>query len=244
MKLTMRTSGKGAPDELPKSGGEGEREKDEFAEQRRAMVDEQIRERGVGSPRVLEALLTVPRHKFVPEESVSAAYADQPLPIGEGQTISQPFMVAVMTEALELTESERVLEVGTGSGYQAAVLSLMAREVFTVESNASLAIAARRRLARLGYTNVHVHAGDGTLGLPELAPFDAIVVTAAAPKIPPPLVEQLAEGGRLVIPVGQVEHQELLQVRKTGGQMTSRVLHYCRFVPLVGRHGWRSQLQG
>jgi len=238
----MRTNGKGAPDELPKSGGA--QETDDFAELRRAMVEEQIRERGVSSPRVLEALLTVPRHKFVPEESASAAYADQPLPIGEGQTISQPYMVAVMTEALELTGTERVLEIGTGSGYQAAVLSLLAREVYTVESNTALAIAARQRLARLGYINVHVHAGDGTLGLPELAPFDAIVVTAAAPRIPPPLIEQLAEGGRLVIPVGQADHQELLQVRKTGGQAISRVLHYCRFVPLVGRYGWRHELQG
>ena len=215
-----------------------------FARLRRAMVEEQIRERGIGSPRVLEALLAVPRHKFVPEESAGAAYADQPLPIGEGQTISQPYMVAVMTEAMELTGSERVLEVGTGSGYQAAVLSLLAREVYTVESVSSLAIVARRRLARLGYLNVHVHAGDGTLGLPEFAPFEAIVVTAAAPKIPPPLVEQLAEGGRLVIPVGQADHQELLQVRKAGGEAFSRVLHYCRFVPLVGRHGWRHQLHG
>ncbi len=240
----MRTNGKGAPDELPNSGDEGAQETADFAELRRAMVDEQIRERGVSSPRLVEALLAVPRHRFVPEESVSAAYADQPLPIGQGQTISQPYMVAVMTEALELTGSERVLEVGTGSGYQAAVLSLLAREVYTVESNTSLAMAARRRLARLGYANVHVHAGDGTLGLPELAPFDAIVVAAAAPKTPPPLIEQLAEGGRLVIPVGQADHQELLQVRKTGGQTTSRVLHYCRFVPLVGRYGWRHELLG
>ena len=210
----------------------------DFAELRRQMVDEQIRERGIGSPRVLEALLAVPRHLFVPAESMSAAYADQPLPIGEGQTISQPFMVAAMTDALELCGNECVLEVGTGSGYQAALLSLLAAEVYTIESHASLALAARERLELLGYSNVHAHAGDGTLGLPAAAPFNAIVVTAAAPRIPSPLVEQLAEGGRLVIPVGRPDQQELLQVRKTGGQTTSRVLHYCRFVPLVGRHGW------
>lgn len=216
----------------------------DFAELRRAMVDEQIRERGITSPRLLEVLLAVPRHEFVPEGSVSAAYADQPLAIGEGQTISQPFMVAAMTDALELTGTERVLEVGTGSGYQAAVLSLLAAEICSVETHESLAVAARDRLARLGYTNVHVFCGDGTLGWADAAPFDAIVVTAAAPGIPPPLVEQLAEGGRLIIPVGPSDQQELLQVRKTRGQTTSHVLHYCRFVPLVGRHGWRSQLHG
>jgi protein-L-isoaspartate(D-aspartate) O-methyltransferase len=242
--LAMSASNKDTPDESPKPGDETPEEAKELAGRRRAMVEEQIRGRGVGSPRLLEALLTVPRHKFVPEESIGAAYADQPVPIGEGQTISQPYMVAVMTEALELTGTERVLEVGTGSGYQAAVLSLLAREIYSVESHAALAVAARRRLARLGYRNVYVHAGDGTLGLPEFALFDAIVVTAAAPKIPPPLLEQLAEGGRMVIPVGQSENQELLQVRKVGGETTSRVLHYCRFVPLVGRHGWRHQLRG
>ncbi len=236
----MMTNDKATPSK-PAAGG---RPTAEFAEQRLSMVAEQIRERGVGSPRLLEAMLAVPRHLFVPEEYMAGAYTDQPLPIGEGQTISQPFMVAAMTEALELSGSERVLEVGTGSGYQAAVLSLLAAEVYTVESHASLALAARRRLARLEYLNVHVHTGDGTLGLPAAAPFDAIVVTAAAPGVPPPLVEQLAEGGRLVIPVGHSDQQELLQVRKTGGQTTSRVLHYCRFVPLVGRYGWRQPLHG
>lgn len=211
-----------------------------YAGQRRAMVEEQIRDRGVHSPRVLEAMLGVPRHLFVPEDSLAGAYSDQPLPIGEGQTISQPYMVAVMTEALELKGDERVLEVGTGSGYQAAVLSLLAAEVYTVENHASLALAAQRLLAQLGYTNVHVHAGDGTLGFPGAAPYGGIVVTAAAPRIPPPLVEQLAEGGRLVIPVGQADQQELLQVRKTGGKTTSSLLHYCRFVPLVGRYGWQN----
>jgi protein-L-isoaspartate(D-aspartate) O-methyltransferase len=236
----MDTNGKAA---LSKSAGGGQVTAD-FAQLRRSMVDEQIRERGIGSPRLLEAMLAVPRHEFVPAEHISGAYADQPLPIDEGQTISQPFMVAAMTDALELIGSERVLEVGTGSGYQAALLSLLAAEVHTVETHASLAVAARRRLARLGYSNVHVYISDGTLGLPAAAPFDAIVVTAAAPRVPPPLIEQLAEGGRLVIPVGQADQQELLQVRKSGGKTTSRVLHYCRFVPLVGRYGWRNQLQG
>ena len=234
----MTTSGKSGPHRTATKRCEREAE---FARQRRAMVEEQIRERGVSSAPVLEAMLAVPRHEFVPTELVDEAYRDQPLAIGEGQTISQPFMVAAMTEALELTGIERVLEIGTGSGYQSAVLSLLAREVYTVESNATLALAARERLERLGYANVHVHAGDGTLGLPEAAPFEAIVVTAAAPRVPPPLVEQLAEGGRLVIPVGEAESQELLQVRKTGGDTPWRALHYCRFVPLIGRHGWRGR---
>jgi protein-L-isoaspartate(D-aspartate) O-methyltransferase len=211
-----------------------------FVEERRAMVEEQIRRRGSFSNRVLEALRAVPRHEFVPLESLSNAYTDQPLPIGGGQTISQPFMVAAMTEALALDGTERVLEVGTGSGYQAAVLSLLAREVHSIESQAALAQAAAERLSRLGYANVHVHAGDGTLGLPEEAPFDAIMVTAAAPHIPPALVEQLRDGGRLVIPVGEAHQQELVQLRKAGGQISRRVLHHCRFVPLVGRDGWKS----
>jgi protein-L-isoaspartate(D-aspartate) O-methyltransferase len=167
------------------------------------------------------------------------AYSDQPLPIGEGQTISQPFIVAAMAEALELEGHERVLEVGTGSGYETAVLSLLAAEVYSVEVHESLAAAAEKKLASLGYRNVHLRTGDGSLGWPELAPFEGIVVTAAAPRVPPPLVQQLADGGRLVIPVGPTEHQELRQVKKIGGRTTERLLHYCRFVPLIGRHGWR-----
>ncbi|HEV8384629.1 MAG TPA: protein-L-isoaspartate(D-aspartate) O-methyltransferase [Candidatus Acidoferrales bacterium] len=210
----------------------------ELAEQRREMVEEQIRDRGVRDPRVLDAMLRVPRHEFVPEDFVPGAYADQPLPIGEGQTISQPFMVAAMTQALELQGHERVLEIGTGSGYQAAVLAVLAREVYSVENLASLAAVAQARLVRLGYDNVQVHSGDGTLGWPAAAPYDAIMVTAAAPHVPSPLVEQLAEGGRMVIPVGSAAEQELLRVRKTEGRITSETLHYCRFVPLLGRHGW------
>lgn len=203
------------------------------------MVEKQIRRRGVGSPRVLEAMLAVPRHEYVPAVFQADAYADKPLPIGGGQTISQPFIVAAMAEALCLNGDERVLEVGTGSGYQAAVLSLMAREVYSVESHTPLALAAQERLTRLGYTNVHVHNGDGSLGFAECAPYDAILVTAAAPEIPPLLAPQLREGGRLVIPVGSRESQELLQVRKEAGKLCSRALFDCRFVPLLGRYGWQ-----
>jgi len=212
---------------------------DEFAAARRAMVEDQVRRRGVASPRVLEAMLYVPRHEFVPAEFQADAYADKPLPIGEGQTISQPFMVGAMTEALELTGSERVLEIGTGSGYQAAVLSLLAQEVISIESHTSLALSAQERLARLGYGNVHVHNGDGSLGFADSAPYDAILITAAAPEIPPLLASQLCDGGRLVIPVGSQENQELLQARKEGGVLHTRALFDCKFVPLLGRYGWR-----
>jgi protein-L-isoaspartate(D-aspartate) O-methyltransferase len=212
---------------------------DEFAVARRAMVEDQVRRRGVASPQVLEAMLSVPRHEFVPAEFQADAYADKPLPIGEGQTISQPFMVGAMTEALELNGSERVLEVGTGSGYQAAVLSMLALEVISIESHTSLALAAQERLVRLGYANVHVHNGDGSLGFIDAAPYDAILITAAAPEIPPLLAGQLRDGGRLVIPVGSQENQELLRARKVGDVLHTRVLFDCKFVPLLGRYGWR-----
>jgi protein-L-isoaspartate(D-aspartate) O-methyltransferase len=212
---------------------------DEFAAARRAMVEDQVRRRGVASPRVLEAMLSVPRHEFVPAEFRADAYADKPLPIGEGQTISQPFMVGAMTAALELTGSERVLEIGTGSGYQAAVLSMLAQEVISIESHTSLALAAQERLERLGYANVHVHNGDGSLGFADSAPYDAILITAAAPEIPPLLASQLCDGARLVIPVGSQENQELLQARKVGDVLHTRALFDCKFVPLLGRYGWR-----
>src|ERR1700676_756629 len=170
---------------------------DPSAAERRMMIETQIRKRGVSSVRVLEAMAAVPRHEFVPLKFRNEAYADKPLPIGEGQTISQPYMVAAMTEALELTGSERVLEIGTGSGYQAAVLSLLASEVISVESHTSLALSAQKRLTDLGYLNVHVHNGDGSVGFADAAPYDAILVTAGAPEIPPVLVGQLQEGGRL-----------------------------------------------
>jgi protein-L-isoaspartate(D-aspartate) O-methyltransferase len=209
-----------------------------FAEARLAMVERQIRRRGIASTRVLEAMRSVPRHEFVPVDLQSEAYADKPVPIGAGQTISQPFMVAAMTEALGLTGSERVLEIGTGSGYQAAVISLLARDVFSIESNTPLALAAQQRLVRLGYSNVYVHNGDGSVGFADAAPYDAILVTAAAPTIPPLLAGNLREGGRLVIPVGPRENQELLLGWKTAGALRSRALFDCRFVPLLGRHGW------
>jgi len=213
---------------------------DAYESSRRDMVERQLRKRYIRSERVLEAMGEIPRHEFVPPESLDHAYEDRPLAIGEGQTISQPYMVASMTESLELTGVERVLEIGTGSGYQAAVLSRLAAEVFTIESRTALALSARSRLARLGYANVHVHAGDGTLGLPDFAPFDAILVAAAAPGIPAPLAAQLAEGGRLVIPIGGGENQELVRAHKRDGQIALENLYACRFVPLIGRHGWQA----
>jgi protein-L-isoaspartate(D-aspartate) O-methyltransferase len=205
---------------------------------RHDMVARQIRDRGIRSPRVLAAMETVPRHLFVPSHRISAAYADEPLPIGSGQTISQPFMVASMAEALSLEENDCVLEVGAGSGYQAAVLSLLARDVIAVEAVPALAASARERVARLGYANVRIVEGDGSEGWPTAAPYDAIVVAAASPSVPLPLVDQLAEGGRLVIPVGRGDYQELLRIVKRGGRTVEQSLYTCRFVPLVGRFGW------
>jgi len=213
----------------------------QFEVARREMVERQIRQRGIRTPRVLDAMASVPRHLFIPPQLSANAYLDEPLPIGEAQTISQPFMVAAMAEALSLEGSEKVLEVGAGSGYQAAVLSLLAREVTAVESQLALAAAARERLARLGYSNVRIVEGDGSLGWPADAPYEAILVTAAAPAVPPPLIEQLAEGGRLVIPVGSVKDQELLRVMKIGGEVTQQSLFACRFVPLLGRYGWQQK---
>lgn len=207
------------------------------------MVEEQIARRGIRDPRVLDAMRSVPRHEFVSDDLRGLAYADQPLPIGEEQTISQPYMVAAMTEALALEgppKHERVLEIGAGSGYQTAVLALLAVEVWSVELHAALADAARARLARLGIRNVHLVTGDGTLGWPDVAPYDGILVSAAAPRVPPPLVEQLAEGGRLVIPVGAEDHQELLQLTKREGRVHERRIVSCRFVPLIGQYGWKN----
>ena len=206
---------------------------------RQAMVEQQLRKRGIRDQRVLTAMLNVPRHEFVPAELANEAYGDGPLPIGHGQTISQPFMVAAMAEALSLSGGERVLEIGTGCGYQAAVLSLLAREVHSVEICEDLAMESGQRLRRLGYGNVQVHVGDGTLGWPEEAPFEAIVVTAAAPDVPPPLGAQLAEGGTLIVPVGTPDEQQLLRVEKHGSAFSKRPLYHCRFVPLVGQYGWK-----
>ena len=210
----------------------------DFASARNEMVARQIRARGIRSPRVLEAMATVPRHEFVPRESAASAYSDEPVPIGGGQTISQPFMVAAMADALWLAGPERVLEIGGGSGYQAAVLSLLAREIIVLELQAELACACRERLARLGYSNIRVEQGDGSLGWPALAPYDAILVSAAAPAIPSPLLAQLGAAGRLVIPVGSPEQQDLLRLVKRDGGIKQEALFACRFVPLLGRHGW------
>ena len=211
----------------------------DFAAQRAEMIEKQLRRRGIHDAAVLAAMRSVPRQEFVPCELRDRAYNDAPLPIGGGQTISQPYIVAAMTAALQLRLSDRVLEIGTGSGYQSAVLALLAREVFTIERRPDLASCASDRLARLAYTNVHVHCGDGTLGLQELAPFDAILVAAAAPAVPRPLLDQLAEGGRLIIPIGGMDSQDLHLLEKRGGTFPARLLDGCRFVPLVGSHGWQ-----
>ncbi len=214
-------------------------EKKEYAAQRVEMIEKQLRRRGISDAAVLAAMTAVPRHEFVAEELRLHAYDDLPLPIGGGQTISQPYIVAAMTAALHLQPGDRVLEIGTGCGYQAAVLSRLAREVFTIERRPELASAASAKLVRLGYPNAHVHCGDGTLGLPELSPFDAILVAAAAPAVPKPLLAQLADGGRMILPVGNAEHQELRLIEKRGDAFPTKMLEGCRFVPLVGYHGWQ-----
>jgi protein-L-isoaspartate(D-aspartate) O-methyltransferase len=205
----------------------------DFQSARESMVNSQLRARGIADPRVLEAMLRVPRHEFVPEPYQADGYEDHPLPIGEGQTISQPYVVAVMLELLLLTGSEKVLEVGTGSGYVAALLSQLAAEVFSIERYPDLASAAAGRLTELGYTNVRVFAGDGSLGLPSNAPFDAILVSAAALSVPLALLTQLRDGGRMVIPVGSFEAQELQFIRMIEGQPQITSLEPVRFVPLV-----------
>lgn len=198
-----------------------------------------IRAHGVVDERVLAAMRAVPRHEFVPFGQRRHAYEDVPLPIGEGQTISQPSLVAQMTHELGLMEHERVLEIGTGSGYQAAILAQLAKEVYTVERIPSLTQRASKVLQKLGYTNIHVYLGNGTWGLPAHAPYDAIIVTAASPQIPEPLKEQLAEGGRMVIPVGESVDSEVLMVCvKQHGQFRMRYLEPVRFVPLIGDYGW------
>jgi|ERR1035438_10269220 protein-L-isoaspartate(D-aspartate) O-methyltransferase len=219
--------------------GTGDLSPAEHEAARRSMIETQIHRRGIKDSAVLAAMTLVPRHEFVPAEFRKRAYEDAPLPIGEGQTISQPYMVAAMTAALHLGGGECVLEIGTGCGYQAAILSSLAKQVITIEYRSELATAASDRLSRLGYANVHVHCGDGTLGLPEFAPFDAILVAAGAPALPGPLMAQLREGGRMVVPVGSLENQDLQLVHRTGDAFQTTVLEPCRFVPLVGAHGWK-----
>lgn len=202
------------------------------------MVDEQLAARGIKDRRVLSAMGRVPRHRFVEEALQSRAYDDHALPIGEGQTISQPFMVALMTETLGLKGPEKVLEIGTGSGYQTAVLAELAAKVYSIERIVPLAVKAQRLLASLGYRNVNVKVFDGTYGWKEASPFDAILVTAGSPEIPMPLAEQLKEGGRMVIPVGDRTTQVLKKVTKTSAGLEVTALTGCVFVPLIGGHGW------
>ena len=200
---------------------------------RQQMVESQLRNRGISDPRVLDAMLRVPRHEFVPEPYRAQAYEDHPLPIGDGQTISQPYIVALMLESLRLMPNDKVLEVGTGSGYVTALLAELAAQVFSIERHAALAESARDLLAALGYTTVRVFTGDGALGLPACAPFDAILVSAAAPQVPHALLSQLREGGRMMIPIGSSDSQQLHFIRMVDGQAVSSLREPVRFVPLI-----------
>lgn len=211
----------------------------EFEEARSRLIQHLRRE--ISDERVLNAMERVPRQLFVPSNSLYLAYEDIPLSIGEGQTISQPFIVALMTEALELAGTEKVLEIGTGSGYQAAILAELAQQVISVERLSKLAEDARLLLDKLGYTNIEVHLAEKTLGWPKEAPYQAIIVTAGAPRIPPELLDQLAENGRLVIPVGSRYEQELIKVVKESGKVTAKNSGACRFVPLIGEGAWEEQ---
>ena len=210
----------------------------ELTQQRTDMVDAQLRRRGIHDERVLHAMEIVPRHEFVPWQLQREAYQDSPVPIGEGQTISQPYIVAHMLEALRLSPEDRVLEVGTGTGYEAAVMSRIVREVYTIERFASLAEAAKKIFDRLGYTNIHVVIGDGSRGYADAAPYDAIIVAAAAPRVPDALVQQLKNGGRAIVPVGEADLQQLSLVSKNDGSIQRKTLDACRFVPLVGEQGY------
>lgn len=210
-----------------------------FATERLDMVEVQLRRRGIRDERVLAAMSKVPRHEFVPGQHWPEAYADHPVPIGEQQTTSQPYIIAAMLQAAEIKPEDRVLEIGAGSGYQTALLAELAGKVFAVERYPTLSANAQAVLQRLGYSNATVITGDGSLGLPEEAPFDVIIVAAAAPRLPPALLEQLAFGGRLVIPVGDSQQQVLQLARKhPDGSVTVSTLEGCRFVPLIGRQGF------
>ena len=211
----------------------------DYEAERRNMVDQQILNRGIRNPRVLDAMRNVPRHRFVPEDYRHMAYSDRPLPIGHEQTISQPYIVALMTDYLNLKEGEKVLEIGTGSGYQAAVLAELVDQVYSVEIVSELAQRARETIGDLGYDNVHIRTGDGYKGWPENAPYDAIIVTASPTDVPPPLKEQLAEGGRMVIPVGGPVFQKLVLLRKIDGKVRQTDVTSVRFVPMVDEKGDR-----
>lgn len=208
-----------------------------YSSLRRQMVDSQLRQRGIADERVLAAMERVPRHEFAPDEYRGQAYEDHPLPIGEGQTISQPYIVALMLEALKLSPMDKVLEIGTGSGYVTALLAELTGSVMSIERHESLAESARARLAALGYSNVKVVTGDGTRGFPEAAPYDAMVVSAAAAEVPPALIAQLGEGGRMIIPVGSENSQQLRLVRMENGQPQIEFRELCRFVPLIPGFG-------
>ncbi|MFH1594210.1 MAG: protein-L-isoaspartate(D-aspartate) O-methyltransferase [Candidatus Omnitrophota bacterium] len=210
----------------------------EYSAQREKMVTTQLMPRGIKDRRVLEAFRNVARHELVPQKLRGMSYEDHPLPIGENQTISQPYMVALMTESLCLKGDEKVLEIGTGSGYQAAILSSLARDIYSVERVESLAIEAKVALDRLGVKNVKINVGDGTLGWPENAPYDGIIVTAAAPKVPDAYIDQLTIGGRLVIPLGTMYSQILTVIEKRAGGINKIELCGCVFVPLLGEEGW------
>jgi protein-L-isoaspartate(D-aspartate) O-methyltransferase len=207
---------------------------------RERMVKSQLIPRGINDPRVLDVMGKIPRDRFVEEALLNEAYNDHPLPIGHKQTISQPYIVALMTEALELKGDEKTLEIGTGSGYQTAILAELSQKVYTVERIRSLMVQSRRVLAELGYTNILFKAFDGTHGWDEHAPYDAIIVTAGAPKVPTPLMDQLADGGRLVIPVGNRFSQDLIKLTKKKNALKEENLGGCRFVDLIGAHGWEN----
>jgi protein-L-isoaspartate(D-aspartate) O-methyltransferase len=213
----------------------------DYSKARLKMVEEQIIARGIKDPKVIKAMKKVPRHLFVEEALQAQAYSDHPLPIGEKQTISQPYMVALMSEALELKGREKVLEIGGGSGYQTAILAELTLKVYSIERIRSLVIRSRKLLYEIGYLNVEIKIGDGTSGWVEESPFEAIIVTAGAPHIPQPLLDQLAMGGRLVIPVGDAYVQTLLRLTKTEGGIKKEDLGGCRFVKLIGNHGWQAE---
>jgi protein-L-isoaspartate(D-aspartate) O-methyltransferase len=215
--------------------------KTSFDEARHQMVEQQLAGRGITDERVLQVMREVPRHQFVPEDLWDMAYRDTPLPIGYSQTISQPYIVAYMTQMLQLTPDDRVLEVGTGSGYQVAILSRLAEQVYTIERVEELAIRAEQVVKELGYDNITFRVGDGGYGWPEAAPFDAIIITAAAPEVPQPLVDQLAGGAPLLAPIGPTGYQELIRLTQQGERTQVENLVPVAFVPLVGEHGWRER---
>lgn len=217
-------------------------DRDSRADERQRMVDRQITARGITNPRILAAMRQIPRHFFISPPYERAAYDDNPLPIGNGQTISQPYIVALMTELLDPGLDDHILEIGTGSGYQAAILASLAKDIITIERIPAVADLARANLSKLEYTNVRLVTDDGTAGYPAGAPYNGILITAAAPMVPQPLLEQLSEGGRLVVPVGNLEIQELVKIHRTGDRFRESRHGGVRFVPLIGEYGWRAGL--